>query len=154
MPRGWILMILVIHFSSGAYSRSRFSHNQWKNLNFYWVDWHKIWYGHLGFQDSESCNDFGDHLTFPLVPPWGWYLRFLLKYLKNYWMDCHEILIRHSWSSVDESQWLGDPLTFPLVPPWGCNVGFLVKCLPGLPWNFVPAFMVLRGWILLTLTIP
>lgn len=29
-----------------------------------------------------------------------------MKYLSNYWMDCQDILYRHSWSSEDESHWL------------------------------------------------
>ncbi len=36
-----------------------------------------------------SPTDFGDLLTFPEMPPWGWY--FLMKNLNNYEMDCHQI---------------------------------------------------------------
>ncbi len=46
-------------------------------------------------------TDFGDHLTFPLAPPAGQNLSFSVKYLKNYWMDCHEIGIRQSCSPQD-----------------------------------------------------
>ncbi len=47
-------------------------------------------------------------------------LCFRLKYLNNYWMDCREILYRHSWS-LRMNPTANDPLSFPLTPPWGCN---------------------------------
>ncbi len=43
-------------------------------------------------------DDYDDRLSFTPMPPWGSHLWFWVKCLKNYWVDCHEILNRHSSS--------------------------------------------------------
>ncbi len=53
-----------------------------------------------------NLNDFGDPLTFPLAPPWGWHLWFRVKYLDSYWRDCHETCYRYSRSLKDKFSWL------------------------------------------------
>lgn len=51
-------------------------------------------------------------------------LWFRLKYLKNYWIDCHEILDKHSWCSEDKSYW------YWLSPdPFSCAMGFIFVVL-------------------------
>lgn len=68
----------------------------------------------FSFSDDTKLNIFshgGRQWSLPVycsVPP----LWFRLKYL-NIWMDCHEILCRHSSSPRTY------PLTFPPVPPGG-----------------------------------
>ncbi len=50
--------------------------------------------------------------VFPLAPPWGWYLWFLVKRLSNYWMDCHEIFTHIHGSLRMNCNNSGEPLTF------------------------------------------
>ena len=73
-----------------------------------------------------------DLLTLPLVPPWGWHLWFRIKYLDNYWMDCHEIcyiFMVHDYSFM--------PLlisTFPVAPPAGQSFHTQWNISNSTPW--------------------
>ncbi len=67
-----------------------------KYLNNNWIDCHKILYSRSWSPDDESCcTDFGDLLTFPFVPPWGWHLWFWVNCLENYLTNYYEIWYWH-----------------------------------------------------------
>lgn len=50
----------------------------------------------------EKPPYFGDPLTFTLTALWDWHFSFLVKCLKKYETDCHEICYRPSGSPQDE----------------------------------------------------
>lgn len=75
------------------------------------------WQINLDGPQRRNPKGFGDLLTFPLTPPWGWNFCFLVKCLNIYWLDCHQIWYNHSWSPQDESKGLSWPSDFPLAQP-------------------------------------
>ncbi len=95
-----------------------------------WNIWTIIWGTamkfHTDIHSPQRMNptDFGDPLSFPLAPPWGWYLCYSVKCLNNYQMDCHEMCtdiyapLRMSCNNF------GHLLTNPLAPSSGliCSV--------------------------------
>lgn len=62
--------------------------------------------------------------AFWLVGPW-----FTLKYLSDYWMDCHDFWSRYSCSIRMCCNDFNDPLTLTVAPPRGWNVEFALKSL-------------------------
>lgn len=60
-----------------------------------------------------------------------------LKHLKSYWMDCLEILCRHSWSTKDESYTLSRSTDFSSAAA-SRQISFPLKCL--YKWMCCPIF--------------
>lgn len=67
--------------------------------------------------------------------------RFLLKYLYNYYMDCHELISILLDEDKDESPHFGDSLTFPVAPTASQT---LLILLDRWALTFVHTFMVSR----------
>ncbi len=71
--------------SSNTTSGSKFSLIQWNiSTTTRWVGTKLC----IDIHGSLVMNP-NDPLTFPLVPPQGSHLWFWVKYLNNYWMNCH-----------------------------------------------------------------
>ncbi len=64
--------------------------SRYSNLNSYWMDW----------QGIHGPGDFGDPLTFHLVPPWGWCLCYRVKCL-----DCWDGLERNLLQIITALVW-------------------------------------------------
>lgn len=54
-----------------------------------------FFYRFSGFPENRFCWS----PDFTLAQLWGW---FWVKYFDNFWIDCHEIWCRHSYSSWEE----------------------------------------------------
>lgn len=86
---------------------------------------HKFWYR----AQRMNPNDFGYPLSFPPAPPASWHFWFRMKYLNNYFIDCHKMCNKHS-RSPDRMNYndAGDSLTFLIEPSWGQNVLNTLVC--------------------------
>lgn len=61
------------------------------HLNNSWMDCHDYFGKNIHFPQRMNSNDLNDALTFPPAPTCGCHLRFSVKCLDKYWMDCYEI---------------------------------------------------------------
>lgn len=57
------------------------------------------------FSRAPLADQSFPQISFPVVPPWSWHLRFWMKFLVKYLIDCHEMLLIYVPFRMHRSLW-------------------------------------------------